>query len=154
MMKIVDMLNDAISKNELKKYLLGTAEYRIPSREGYESDRISALKLGIHEMYKKNPEIKNLFENCLIDMLNGKEIEIVIAFYYIWNQLLFERRNKAPFELDKKIYLILREKINEKEMDLRAYRYPDFGGGLENGAYEYMSNINQYFEENKGGKVF
>ena len=143
----------SIDNNEFKDFLLGNGIYKIPNREGYYTDRSSVLYSGIYKYFELNSEIKQLFEKELFKLLDGDEFEILTAFDYVWDQIIAEEKKIAPFEMDLNVYLKLKKVINEKRDKLRLFRFYDFGENLEEGALQYINNINDFVSENYGKKI-
>lgn len=156
MNKIAEFLEHALKKGELRKYLTGSNEYNIASRDGFFTDISAALYSGIYEYYKLKPEsnINVIFESELASMLEGSEFEIMCAFEYFWRQIFCESRMTAPFELGKESILKLKNTILQKEDLLKNYKERwEFGAQLENGAYQYVQNIGKSIEEQYGRKL-
>lgn len=156
MNKIAGFLEHALKKGELRKYLTGSNECNIASRDGFFTDISAALYSGIYEYYKLKPEsnINVIFESELVSMLEGSEFEIMCAFEYFWRQISCESRMTAPFELGKESILKLKNTILQKEDLLKNYKERwEFGAQLENGAYQYVQNIVKSIEEQYGRKL-
>ena len=145
---IVNMLIEALNKNQFEDFLLGNNEYFIENKEGQSSDYAVALYSGIYEYYKINSNIKELFEKTLTNMLNNDENKILVAFDYIYLQILKEINNESPFILDMKIYETLKTSIINNEDKLKRYNM-----NSETFAYNYITNIDTYFEEELGHKI-
>lgn len=155
-MDVVEILKSAISKNEFKDFLRGTKGYKILNKDGFFTDRSAVLYSGIYKYYEKNPKsnIDLFFEKTLIEMLNGNEFDIVTAFDYFWKQALSEYNNNAPFEFSKDSYIELRNSIIKNSEKLKNYKgLPEHGALLDQGAYEYMENMNNYFNNEYGHKI-
>lgn len=156
MNKIIEKLEIALNNGELRQFLMGKGIYRIPSREGGFSDLSTALYSGIYEYYNLYPEkrINILFENEIINMLNGNNFEIMCAFDYCWRQIVCEERKTAPFNLSEQCIINIKRIIMEKQEVLKTYKeYSEFGGHLENGAYQYVQNIDKMVENEYGRKI-
>lgn len=155
-MSIIDKVQNAISKNEMRNFLEGNGEYFIPDREGDFSNVSAALYVGIYEYFKSNPQsnLKEIFEKTLQDMLLGNELDIMIAFHIIYLQMLAEVKGLSPFEMSKDCYVSLKECVEKNSERLKKYKsHPEYGAFNQNGAYEYIVNINKYMEEKYGRKL-
>lgn len=155
-MGVIEILKKAISKKEFKDFLKGTKEYNIRDRDGFFTDKSAVLYLGIYKYYELNPKskINLLFENTLIEMLNGDEFDVVTAFDYFWKQALSESNNNSPFQLSKNSYIELKNSIIKNSEKLKKYKeLPEYGALLEDGAYEYIENMTNYFETEYGRKI-
>jgi len=154
--KILDKLEYAIKNNEFRKFLKGEGEYRIPNRDGFFSDLSAALYSGIYEYCRLYPD-KNLniiFENEIISMFNGENFEIMCAFDYCWRHIICEERNKAPFKLSEHCLNELKNVILKKQDILSTYKvYSEFGGVLDNGAYQYAENIDKMLQAEYGRRI-
>lgn len=153
-MKTIDMVKNAYENNQMKEYLKGDGIYYIRNRYSSKSDFGAALYNGIHEYYKINPNIKNVFQNTIREMLKGDELDIMVSFEYIYLQLLSEIKKSCPFYLDKECYIELKNCLLNNVEKLKQYKSnPDYNSGTDKGAYGYIENIDNYFEENYGHKI-
>ena len=154
---LLELIDQAISKNEMIDFLKGNDNYFIPSRDGRSTTDVgAALYSGIHKYYVQNPcsSIKQLFVNAIEQMLSGTELEIMIAFEYLYLQLLAEIKNNSPFELDKACYEKLGRAVTSNADKLKQYKdNADYGSLNPNGAYEYIENIAKYFKDEYGRDI-
>ncbi len=153
---ISDRVSESIGKNELSDLLVGKNNYFFSHREyPGEHDYGVILSSGIYEYFRNDYEIKQLFEDTLLCLMNGTPCDLLIAFQYIWRQRCCEFRGTAPFEIDKKILATIAAKIVEKEAELKSYkeRY-EFGSELQDGAWEHIHNIVNSIETEYNSKMF
>ena len=156
---IADRVSESIGKNELSDLLAGKNNYFFPDREYPGAHDYSViLYSGIYEIYeyfRNDYEIKRLFEDALLSLMNGTPCDLLIAFQYIWRQRRCEFRGTAPFAIDKKILATIAAKIVEKEAELKSYkeRY-EFGSELQDGAWEHIHNIVNSIETEYNSKMF
>lgn len=156
MKKVIEKLETALDNNEFKNFLMGQGIYRIPSREGAFSDLSVALSSGIYEFHRLYPErgINVYFEKELVNMLNGNNFEIMCAFDYCWRQIICEERKTAPFKLSERCVIEIKNSILRNKDVLSVFKeYSEFGGVLENGAYQYAQNIDKMIENEYGRKI-
>lgn len=149
-MQVIDILNRALEDNKFEDFLLGKGTYMVPSREGYVTDRSAVMHSGVYKKYLEDPAIKEKFENAIIAFLNGSEYELLTAFDYIRIQMTSEANKVAPFEINRQLYEATRRTIIANADKLKQYRHNDFGGRLQDGAYQYINNVNNALEENFG----
>lgn len=153
-MKVVEMVDYAYKNNQIKEYLKGEGMYYIRNRYSEKSDFGAALYNGIHEYYQINSNIKDIFENTIREMLKGDELDIMVSFEYIYLQLLSEIKKNCPFYLDKECYEELKNCILNNADMLKQYKSnSDYNPADNSGAYGYIENINNYFEEEYGCKI-
>ena len=153
-MLVKDILDRALREGKFKDFLLGVGTYVVPSREGYATDRAAVMHSGIYKKYPEDPQIKELFENELKGFLKGDAYELMSCFDYVRIQMTSEANKTTPFELDKEVYEQVKQAIIQRAEELKQYRNYEFGGMLQDGAYQYINNINNALEENFGTKLF
>lgn len=123
-----ELMIKAIERKEFVKFLCGTGGYKqevsqyIPGVEPTDTDGI--LVDAVYEEYKNNKDVKVLFEDSLINMLNGEIQEVYIALLYFMGTLFDERHELATFRLDKNKILplinkILKDRKNEMEKEIK-----------------------------------
>lgn len=132
-------LQEALDKNELRKFLEGAYPYNIENSQyipGTEPTNISAiLSKAIYKLYAENPHIKSIFENTLMEMLDGNAFDIYTVILYIMSELFKEKNDIAPFQLNiRKLLLKLQNILPNVREELR--------NGVSNG--EDYSNINAW----------
>lgn len=99
------LLDEAINNGEILAFLRGDKEYRIETSQympGVEpTDVGKVLSRAIYKRYKENPEIKKIFEETLIKMLDGNAMDIYLVVLYVTSQLFKEKNDIAPFKINK-----------------------------------------------------
>lgn len=154
MTSIKDKCKIAIENNELKLFLEGKGKYNIQDQEGLSNDYSAALVEGIYALYDEQESIKSIYETTLIDMMNSVVKELLYAYNYINLQIKMEKRGIAPFTLPVELYKDLKQKISEKKEELANFRdIPEFGSSLQNGAYEFIENMENITEEYYGRRT-
>ena len=115
-----EKLQDALDKNEIDQFLKGIYPYNIensqysPSNEPTNISKV--LSKAIYKEYTNNHYIKDIFENTLMDMIEGNAFDIYVTILYIMSELFKEKNNLAPFRLDiKKMVLKLNDTIPDIE---------------------------------------
>ncbi len=148
-------LKNAMEKGEMKEFLLGDLDYGIRYREYYETEE-SVRMSGIYHYYEKDPNVKPVFEQGLLDLVNGSEYEILEAFEYLQAQVIRESGIGAepPFELDKDVYIKLRQSILSKKEELQNIKSVDRDDVPVKSAYQYMEDINDDYKSNFGIRVY
>lgn len=156
MSKIIENLETALNNNEFREFLKGNGIYKMPNRESEFTDFSVALSSAIYPYYRLYPEkkINTLFEQEIIDMMDGDDFEIMCAFEYVWRQIVCEERKTAPFNLNKQCFIKMQQTINERKEILKKYKeYYDFGSNLDDGAYQYAENIDKMLEDEYGRRI-
>lgn len=123
-----ELMIKAIEKKEFVDFLCGTGSYKqevsqyIPGVEPTDTDGI--LVDAVYEEYKTNKDVKVLFEDALVNMLNGKIQEVYIALLYFMGALFDEKHELATFQLDSNkilplINTVLKDRKNEMEKEIK-----------------------------------
>jgi hypothetical protein len=124
MNEIKELFLQAIENNEVSKFLNGEKNYKVrvphfvPINIPTDWEQILP---NIYEIYQEKLElnIKQLFQDALVEMINKDNTSLYSAVNILYFQLLRENRNRASFRIDKeKILPILKMKIMEKKDDL------------------------------------
>lgn len=100
-------------------------------------------------MYKENPELglDKMFEDAILEMMDGEPFDIYVALFLVFNQLLNERDDKLPFVIDRnKVLKKLRQTlINNKEKLMNYFEWTC--GNYEEGAWGEVVRINELCKE-------
>lgn len=132
-----EKLQDALVKNEMNQFLKGIYPYNIESSQYSPSteptDISKVLSKAVYKEYLENHHIKVIFENTLMDMIEGNTFDIYVTILYIMSELFKEKNNLSPFKLDVKKII---SKLN--------YIIPDIEKAFKNGVSndEGYTNIN------------
>ncbi len=151
---ILDRVAVCASNKDLNGLLIGEEGFffenrGIPGTHDYGV----VLYSGIYPYYESDHEIKNLFEEALLHLLQGTDYNLLVAFEYAWRQRSCELRGSAPFAIDNACVEALKDEIKKREESLKLYKeYYYWGGSLKEGAFEYIRNIlksinEEYFPE-------
>ncbi len=153
--RLEGQLKKAMEKGEMKKFLLGEGCYGISYRE-YDEVIESKRLCSIYDYYKKDPNVKLAFEQGLLDLINDSEYDIFGVFKYLMGQVLSEVciGFKAPFELDKDVYIKLRQAILSKKEELQNIKSVNRDDVPVKSAYRYMEDLNDEYESNFGRRVY
>ena len=147
-MNTVDILKEAISKNEFLEFLRGEKGYIVRGRDSYFNGTDKAVALNtIYEYYLSNPNssINDILEKTLLNLLNSNEKDIMTSFAYFTTHYLAEQNKSAPFSFKNESYRILQNKIEENKEKLKVYKESaEYGKYLSEGAYEYAVNLGNY----------
>ena len=132
----------AMADNAFRNLLCGLPPYAIPDREGcLTTDRIAVLT-GIYSCYESDSSVKAIFEQTLLQLLQGSTFDVMTAFDYIWRCKMCEIRGTAPFALATECIAALRQTLDRRRNELVQYKdRPEFGSTLPGGALEYTQNI-------------
>lgn len=119
-MDIDRMLLKAISQGKTIEFLRGEGEYMIETSQygpdACVTDVSKVLSRGIYKAYDNDPSIKEIFEDCLIEMLNGSDFDIYMVCLYLLSQLFKEKNGIAPFVLSQNLIVKkLKDRLKERE---------------------------------------
>ncbi len=64
---------------------------------------LTIIPRGIYAVYRENPELEidKIFEDALLEMMDGESFDIYAALSIIHFQLIREERNASPFTINK-----------------------------------------------------
>lgn len=130
-MNIEKNLLDAIAKNEVIKLLRGDGEYMVEPYECSPAAQVTdvgrILSKGVYKVYMYNKEIKHIFEESLILMLDSSDFDIYMVCLYILDQLFNEKYGTSPFSLSKNsIVDKLTYRINTRQNSIKkGIKYPN-----------------------------
>jgi hypothetical protein len=154
-----DLFLQAIEKDEVHKFLRGDRIYKAPTSKVLTAyfmptptDWEYIISDGVYEVYKEKPElnIKQLFEDAILYLTTSDNINLYAVANVIFEQLMNEKRNNAPFTLNKeKLLPVLKTKLLEKQDDLKK----DFswtGNGEPEGLWSEITRIDQKLKKETG----
>ena len=130
-MDIENMLLNAITSNELIKFLRGEGKYMVEASqytpEAGLTDVGKVLSKGIYKVYAYNENIKEKFERSLLQMLEMSDFAIYMVCHYLMSQLFKEKNGLSPFVMSKDLILEkLTLKIKERELNFqKGIVYPN-----------------------------
>ena len=76
-----------------------------------------------------------------------------MSFFY--HKFYYEANEYSHFILSKECSVKLKEIITKRQESLKSYKEIwDFGGYLDNGAYEYIENLISKYENRVGDSLF
>ncbi len=148
-------LKNAMETGEMKKFLLGEGSYCFSCREDY---CVECMRLiSIYDYYKTDPNVKPAFEQGLLDLINDSVYDIFEAFKYLKEQA--SRKSsmgefKSPFELDKDVYIKLRQAILSKKEELQNIKSVNRDDVPVKSAYQYMESLNDEYKSKYGRGVY
>lgn len=146
----------SISQGTFKQFVsIGMESKKANIEESNSIGNVRFILETIYRVYLKKPNlhIDKLFENTLIEMLNGNFYDFYAAMDTIKFHLQYESTGKAPFKLkNDEMYKVLKSAI------LKNYEYIDHkmyyaGRNYENGLLGYVENLNNEVEKNTGHKI-
>lgn len=103
----------------------------------------------IHNVYSnnKNDNYIKLFEKTIEQLLNGNEIEIYSACYYLFIQMMNEHENKANFKINRNLLIVAKEKVKSRKSELSKYK-EYFGKDYANGVYGDILRLYRVYNRN------
>ena len=130
-MDIDRMLLKAISQEKTIEFLRGEGEYMIEtsqySPEACITDVSKVLSKGIYKIYESDTRIKEIFEDCLIKMIDTSDFDIYMVCKYLLSQFFKEKNGIAPFILSKDLIVKeLKDKLKERKGYIsEGIKYPN-----------------------------
>lgn len=105
--------------------------------------------------FKEDFIVEKEYNKALFNMINSNKMDnIVICFNYIRLQYQMEKTGFATFSVDKNIVKLLNEFIKGNKEPLSDYKsINEFGSNLENGAYQFICNMEKNMERNYNIKI-
>lgn len=140
-----DLLVEAINKDELLDFLEGRGRYYIDCNVADVPTNFDTVICTIFYLYEKNKEISidKKFENEIIRMLNGNEIDIYCSVFLFTNYLYYDNLSKASFHLQvEKISLLIKDTLNKNKEKLKKY-LKWTGQNKNNGVWDEMIRLNK-----------
>jgi len=150
-MNIQELIEKAITSGCLIEVLEGKGHYKIESPSLLNvttpNDYNRILREGMYKLYDiGNKNIPNYLVDCIFKMICGDVFEIYCAVEILYTQLMFEKDNDSPFNIDTEGLLpVLRQKIEENKNNLLHY-YEWEGQREEKGMYGYFMRMNNAFK--------
>ncbi len=131
-MDIENMLLNAINNNKMINFLRGEGEYMVEASQYAPdaglTDVGKVLSKGIYKIYVYNDQnIKQKFEESLLQMLDMSDFDIYMVCRYLMSQLFKEKNGLSPFVLSKDLILKeLSSRIDEREKYIqKGITYPE-----------------------------
>lgn len=130
-MDIEKNLLAAIEKNEIVQFLRGDGEYMIESYECSPAAELTdvgrVLSKGVYKVYTYNKEIRKMFEESLLIMLDNSDFDIYMGCLYILDQLFNEKYGYSPFILSKDLIVTkLTHSIDKRQNTIKGgIKYPN-----------------------------
>ena len=130
-MDIEKNLLAAIEKNEIVQFLRGDGEYMIESYECSPAAELTdvgrVLSKGVYKVYTYNKEIRKMFEESLLIMLDNSDFDIYMVCLYILDQLFNEKYGYSPFILSKDLIVTkLTHSIDKRQNTIKGgIKYPN-----------------------------
>lgn len=130
-MDIENMLLNAINNNKMINFLRGEGEYMVEASqyapEAGLTDVGKILSKGIYKIYVYNDNIKQKFEESLLQMLDMSDFDIYMVCLYLMSQLFKEKNGLSPFVLSKDLILKeLSSRIDERKKYIQeGITYPE-----------------------------
>jgi hypothetical protein len=143
----------AVEKSEIKSFLRGENGYgmSMSSMETSVSvlftDVNRALVAGVYEAYKEDKRVKEMFENTLLEMLEGDASDVYIALEYIVRQQDKECNKNKAFEMNAEPIIVKLQEGLKRNRELLQYKVPvpDMPNGVI--VWHQVERFNKRFEE-------
>jgi hypothetical protein len=143
----------AAEKSELKSFLRGENGYGISMPSMVTSililftDVNRVLSAGVYEAYKEDKRVKEMFENTLLEMLEGDASDVYIALEYISRQQDNKYNKNKAFEINAEPIIVKLQEGLKRNRELLQYKVPV--PGRPNGVivWDQVERFNKKFEE-------
>lgn len=145
------IVENEINSNNIHDLLIGTNGKRFVNEydpQDLPTDYVMVLK-AIHNVYSnnKNDNYIKLFEKTIEQLLNGNELEIYSACYYLFIQMMYEHENKANFKINRNLLTVAKEKVENRKSELSKYK-EYFGKEYANGVYGDILRLYRVYNRN------
>ncbi|WP_443663755.1 hypothetical protein [Clostridium sp.] len=158
-MDVEKLVLNAIQNNKFIEFLEGKEHMDIGHSSHFSNlpvptDWPDILENGIYKIYKDGCEydIKKIFEDSIIDMLDRKAFDIYCAIELWYMQFENEKNDDSPFTLNKELIVNIRNSMSKNKKELERF-YEWQGRNEEEGMWGYMKRINQCCETYYGFKI-
>lgn len=145
-MKFVELVLTAYQQKSLIPVLMGEYPYTleqsqyVPGLLPTDVDRV--LKEGIYEAYKKNEEIRVMFEDDIKNMFDMEMQYVYMAFSYIFSQVFNENHKLSPFcmsgDVIHKAIRIIKHRKSEMDKEIEFWN-----GTKMNGIWNEVKRIDK-----------
>ena len=145
-MDILSLLKSAIQNGEMAQFLRGQGKYLCENNEMVQApeqtDVSKILSRGIYKLYEEDASFKSLFENSLLQMLDGEDFDVYMVGNYITSILFKEENGLASFVVDKdKIIKKFSEEIFSRESRIKeGIKHPS--GFVNTAAWQDIERFN------------
>lgn len=129
-MDYIELLHDAIKKDEIYSFLRGENRYKIEISQyvpGVLPTNVEKALSIIYECYQEEPNVKDLFIGALGKMINGTAFDVYLSIIYFMDILFDEHHNLSTFniDIDKMVMNIQRSIENNRSKLKRQFEFPD-----------------------------
>lgn len=148
----------AIKNNEIISLLRGDELYIIENSQyapGAEITDVGKVLSGIiYKSYEIRPDIKERFEEALLEMLNKTDFDVCMVIIYIVTQLFKEKNELSPFTLDMKDILPkVKDELEKRRENIKqGIIYPS--GFKNSNAWDDIRRFNHVSQEEYNIKLF
>ena len=126
-MEIKQMLEEALQKGEFIEFLRGENGYMVEQSEfspgAGVTDTSEILMEGIYEEYKENKEIKRIFEQGMLKMLDMTDFDVYMVTLYLLDYYFDITNDLWVFKLDniQQILEKLKREIGKRKARIQKY---------------------------------
>lgn len=151
-MKIKQMLEEALRKGEFIEFLRGENGYMVEYSEfvpnAYGTDVDEILMEGIYEEYKENKEIKRIFEQGLLKMLDMTDFDIYKVCDYLMSYCFTLKHKRNIFELEKEqILRKLSQEIQNRKLRIQRNGFVTLDNYHVIDAWRLIEDFEHYLKE-------
>ncbi|MDP4121222.1 MAG: hypothetical protein Q8876_09275 [Bacillota bacterium] len=117
-----NVVQNAIERGELKECMMGMGKYEYSEKNFPGTFNEEEILNDFYSIYEDNPKLKadKIFQNTLVEMLNGNIKEIFAAIFYIYSQKYNEKKKISKFYLSDDIFEKVNEVVHKKMSELES----------------------------------
>lgn len=103
-----ELVSTALKRNEMKKLLCGEKPYEVELSEFtsdvFPTDVNAVLMNCIYKPFYHMENIREIFEDCLCEMLKEDAVQVYIACLYFDTCIFQEEQKQASFHIDRAVW--------------------------------------------------
>ena len=158
-MEIKQMLEEALRKGEFIEFLRGDNGYMVEQSEfspgAGVTDVSDIISSGIYEEYRENKDIKSIFEQGLLKMLDMTDFDVYMVCLYLLFQFFKEAHELAIFELEKEQILEkFKREIRKRKVRIQMYGIKGPDNYFNKNAWEMIEGDKFVFKRDYNIELF
>lgn len=152
-----ELVSTALERKEIKKLLCGEKPYEVEmskfTSDVFPTDVNAVLMNCIYKQFNNIENIREIFEDCLYEMLNEDVVHVYIACLYFDTCIFQEEQKKASFHIDKVMWAgRIKSAVNRTRVELEHDIY--FANGMKKGnPLKNIQNFNKYYQKKYGIEI-
>lgn len=152
-----ELVSTALERKEIKKLLCGEKPYEVEiskfTSDVFPTDVNAVLMNCIYKQFYNIENIREIFEDCLYEMLNEDVVHVYIACLYFDTCIFQEEQKKASFHIDKVMWAgRIKSAVNRTRVELEHDIY--FANGMKkSNPLKNIQNFNKYYQKKYGIEI-